>query len=68
MCMPSRFSCVGLFATLCTIVPLSMEFSRHEYWSELPFPPCFSSVSINDNNQALFTVKVSQLSLGQLHG
>ena len=38
MCMPSRFSCVGLFATLCTIVPLSMEFSRHEYWSELPFP------------------------------
>ena len=33
---------VQLFATLCTIAcqsPLSMEFSRQEYWSELPFPP-----------------------------
>ena len=30
-----------LFATLWTVacqVPLSMEFSRQEYWSELPFP------------------------------
>ena len=27
--------------TLCTVAhqaPLSMEFSRQEYWSELPFP------------------------------
>ena len=23
----------------CSQVPLSMEFSRQEYWSELPFPP-----------------------------
>ena len=33
---------VGLFATPQTVachVPLSMEFSRQEYWSELPFPP-----------------------------
>ena len=34
-------SCVQLFATLWTIArqaPLSMEFSRQEYWSGLPFP------------------------------
>ena len=34
-------SCVWLFATLWTVagqVPLSMEFSRQEYWSGQPFP------------------------------
>ena len=34
-------SCVRLFATPWTIsyqVPLSMGFSRKEYWSGLPFP------------------------------
>ena len=33
---------VWLFATLRTVAcqaPLSMGFSRKEYWSELPFPP-----------------------------
>ena len=33
--------CVRLFATLCTVAyqaPRSMGFSRHEYWSGLPFP------------------------------
>ena len=33
---------VQLFATSWTVarqVPLSMEFSRQEYWSGLPFPP-----------------------------
>ena len=32
---------VRLFATLWTVanqVPLSMEFSRQEHWSGLPFP------------------------------
>ena len=32
---------VGLFATLWTVAHqalLSMGFSRHEYWSGLPFP------------------------------
>ena len=32
---------VQLFVTLCTVAPqapLSMGFSRQEYWSELPFP------------------------------
>ena len=34
-------SCVSLFAAPWTEafdVPLSMEFSRQEYWSRLPFP------------------------------
>ena len=38
----SCFSHVQLFATLWTIVhqaPLSMGFSRQEYWSGLPCPP-----------------------------
>ena len=39
MCL--SFSCVQLFATLWTVArqaPLSMGFSRQEYWSGLPFP------------------------------
>ena len=38
----SHFICVRLFATLWTVAhqaPLSMEFSRQEYQSGLPFPP-----------------------------
>ena len=33
---------VQLFATPLTVAhqaPLSTEFHRHDYWSELPFPP-----------------------------
>ena len=40
--MLSRFSGVRLFVTLWTVAhqaPLSMKFSRKEYWSGLPFPP-----------------------------
>ena len=40
-CMLSHLSCVQLFATLCTVAlqaPLSMGFSRQEYWSGLPCP------------------------------
>ena len=39
-CELSCFSCVQRFATLWTIacqVPLSVGFSRQEYWSMLPF-------------------------------
>ena len=39
--MCCRFSCVQLFVTPWTVghqAPLSMEFSRQEYWSGLPFP------------------------------
>ena len=41
-CVLSRFSCFRLFVTLWTVVcltPLSMRFSRQEYWSRLPCPP-----------------------------
>ena len=40
--MLSHFSCVQLFLPLWTVacqVPLSMGFSRQEYWSGLPCPP-----------------------------
>ena len=42
VCMLSHFNHVQLFATPWTIAlqaPLSMQFSRQEYWSGLPFPP-----------------------------
>ena len=41
-CMISHFSHVLLFITLWTVshqAPLSMGFSRQEYWSGLPCPP-----------------------------
>ena len=40
--MLSRFSCIQLCETLWTVAPqapLSMGFSRQEYWSGLPCPP-----------------------------
>ena len=40
--MLSPFRCIHLFVTQWTItcqVPLSMGFSRQEYWSRLPCPP-----------------------------
>jgi len=40
--MLSHFSRVQLFVTTWTVArqaPLSMEFSRQEYWSGLPCPP-----------------------------
>ena len=42
VCMPSRFSHFRLFAILWAVArqaPLSMGFSRQEYWSGLPRPP-----------------------------
>ena len=42
VCVLGHFSCVQLFVTPWTIAcqaPLSMGFSRQEYWSGLPFPP-----------------------------
>ena len=42
VCMLSRFSRVRFFAALWTVVhqaPLSMGFSRQEYWGGWPFPP-----------------------------
>ena len=42
VCMLSRFSCVQLSVAPWTVAhqtPLSMGFSRQEYWSGLPCPP-----------------------------
>ena len=42
VCVRCRFSRVRLYATLWTVAwqaPLSMGFSRQEYWSGLPCPP-----------------------------
>ena len=42
MCVLSHFNHVQLFETLWTVAlqaPLSMGFSRLEYWSGLPCPP-----------------------------
>ena len=48
---------VQLFATLWTVAyqaPLSMGFSRQEYWSGLPFPPpvCLPSTGIEPTSLA----------------
>ena len=45
--MLSHFSCVQLFATPLTAacqIPLSMGFSRQEYWNGLPCPPYISCI------------------------
>ena len=42
VCMPSCFNHIRLFATPWTVAhqaPLSVGFSRQEYWSGLPCPP-----------------------------
>ena len=42
MCMLNCFSCVWIFVVTWTVAhqaPLSMGFSRQEYWSGLPCPP-----------------------------
>ena len=43
MCVHAKcVSCARLFATLWTVAcqsPLSMGFSRQEYWNRLPSPP-----------------------------
>ena len=42
VCVLNCFSCVWLLVTPCTVAhqtPLSMGFSRREYWSGLPYPP-----------------------------
>ena len=41
-CLLSCFSCIRLFATLWTVAcqaPLSVGFSKQEYWSGLPCTP-----------------------------
>ena len=53
-----------LFATLWTIAyqaPLSVEFSRQEYWSGLPCPPPGSSNLINFSYTFYWVSLVAQL-------
>ena len=57
-CILIHFSCVWLFATLWTVAlqaPLSMGFSRQEYWSALPCPPpgYFPDLGIKNTSPAL---------------
>ena len=54
-CILSHFSHIWLFATLRTIAhqaPLSMGFSRQEYWGWLPFPT-LGDLSMQGLNQQL---------------
>jgi len=49
-CMPIHFCHVQLSVIPCTIgcqAPLSMGFSRQEYWRGLPFPPSGNLLSIS---------------------
>ena len=62
----TRFSCVWLFATLWTIacqVPLSMGFSRQEYWSGLPCPPPWETSWPRKSNPHLMHWQVGSLPL-----
>ena len=57
-CVLSHFSCVQLFATIWTIAhhaPLSMDFSRQEYWSGSLCPPPgdLSDLGIESGSPAL---------------
>ena len=66
--MLSHFNCVQLFATLWTIAhqaPLSMGFSRQEYWSGLPcLPPRdLSEPAIEPASPASHALQVDSLLL-----
>ena len=55
-CVLSCFSRVQLFATLWTLAhqaPLSMGFSRQEYWSGLPGPPLGDLLFSQGSNPSL---------------
>ena len=59
MLMLSRFSHVRLFATSWAVAckaPLTMGFSRQEYWSGLPFPFFRGSFPGRDQTQVFCTV------------
>ena len=58
-CMLSRFSRVRLFATPWTVArqaPLSVGFSRREYWSGLPCPPPGIFLTLGSNPCLLYLV------------
>ena len=56
MCVLSRFSSVSPFDTLWTVArqaPLSLVFSRQEYWSGLPSPEALPDPGIEPGSPAL---------------
>ena len=64
------FSRVALFVTPWTVscqAPLSMEFSRQEYWSGLPFPSQGIFLA-QGSNLHLLHWQVDSLSLSHLGG
>ena len=68
--MLSHFSRVQLFVTPWTVahqVPLSMGFSRQEYWSGLPFPSPYLVLSGPSINPETFLI-VKKLQQGEGNG
>ena len=60
-CVLNCFSCIQLFVMLRTVAhqaPLSMGFSRQEYWSGLP---CFPLGNLPDPGREPMFLKVSAL-------
>ena len=56
VCVLSRFSHIGFFATLWAVTcqtPLSMGFSRQESWNRLPCPPPESGIKPGSPSPAL---------------
>ena len=79
VCMLSHFSCVLLFATLWAVAhqaPLSLGFSRKDYWDGLPFSsgdlpePGIEPVSLTSPTLAgrLFTTSATQEAGGHKKG
>ena len=67
MCVLSHFSNVQLFATLWTRArqaPLSMGFSRQEYWSGVPCPPPGDLPNPGINPTSLTSITLFQVKLG----
>ena len=68
-CMLSRFSHVWLSETLWTAAhqaPLTMGFSRQEYWSGLPFPSLLFAIHISFLGWSIFSVFAHLKKLGWL--
>ena len=72
MCVLSCFRRVQLFVTLCTVccqAPLSMGFSRQEYWSRwpVPLPGDLPDPGIEPTSPALKADSLPSDSLGNEH-
>ena len=61
VCVLSHFSCVHLLAIPWTVAhqpPLSMGFSRQEYWSGLPFPSPGGLPEPRDQTRISYTSRI----------